>query len=413
MEERLFQRILSHVDKTLPETVKCKMRPVMYELMQNDDSIFDASSYSLKSPHSPTTQPLRTLSFSDFNVRFTEIEESFEALKKRQESLSKLLDQHDADFPSRLKSLENTYGETVLPKINQLEYQWNSYKKDRLNIKQSFDDVHKHMNAVKASIAQNTALIYATNEKISACEELSDQICASIDGLGQYIRRESLEFHGIPDQGSRSRREDTNKIIINFCEHYLGVNINTYDISVSHRQPIAAERKRLGRKYIPPIYCRFVNRQLATQILKKKSLLKNVRNERNEPFFIKENLTLQRRLLREKARENLTSYKYQWVRNGSIFVKRDRYSRPIRIVSEAQLDELISEQNQTPRGVAINHRSSFVNALKLQKANQSNFNFDRVTPFLVNTKVPRLDSFEDFPPLSFASLNSPDGTATR
>ena len=117
--------------------------------------------------------------------------------------------------------------------------------------------------------------------------------------------------------------------------------------------------------------------------------------------------------MREKAREYLTSYKYQWLRNGSIFVKLDRYSRPIRIVSEAQLDELISEQNQTPRGVAINHRSSFVNALKLQKANQSNFNFDRVTPFLVNTKVPRLASFEDFPPLSFASLNIPNGTAAR
>jgi len=81
------------------------------------------------------------------------------------------------------------------------------------------------------------------------------------------------------------------------------------------------------------------------------------------------------------------------------------HSRPIRIESEAQLEKLISEQNNTPLGIPTNHRQSFVNALKLVKANQEYFDFDRVSPFLVNStvRVPELDSHEDFPPLPILS----------
>ena len=134
-------------------------------------------------------------------------------------------------------------------------------------------------------------------------------------------------------------------------------------------------------------------------------MLKNQGNDRNGRYFIKENMTLQRRLLRDKARDELTSYPNQWVRNGSIFVKKDMRSRPIRIESEAQLEKLISEQNNTPLGIPTNHRQSFVKALKLQKTNQEHFDFDRVSPFLLNSavRIPELDSLTDFPPLPILS----------
>ena len=243
-----------------------------------------------------------------------------------------------------------------------------SYRTDRKAIMTSFEEVHRNIAVLKSSIEQNTELIYATNQKVEDCEHLNEQICAAIDNLGQYQRRETLEFHSIPDQGNRYKREDTNEIVINFCNYYLGVQVKRSDISVSHRQPIEADRKKFGDRYMAPIYCRFVNRKLALEILKKRHLLKNVRSKRGDRFFIKETLTLQRRLIRDRAKRTLTSYKFQWVKNGTIFVKKNENSRPIRINSEGALDKLINEQNGNPNGQLTSNRAAFSHAVKLQKS---------------------------------------------
>lgn len=300
----------------------------------------------------------------------------------------------------RLKTLEDSYSKTVQPKLDKIETHIESYQEDHALVVQSFSDMRRDMTSLKASIAQNTALIYATNEKINACEELCDQLCVTMDNLGQYTRRESLEFHGIPIMSDTNQQEDTTEIVIHFCNYYLGIYMTKYDISISHRQPIEADRLKFKEKYIPPIYCRFVNRKLAHNILERRHLLRNARNFRNERFFIKENLTLQKRLLRDRARSELTSYRFQWVKNGSIFVKKDSYSRPIRLNSEACLEKLLHEQNRTPTGVLTCHRESFVNALKKQKSLNNQFNFDRVAPILKNsTDFPVFNYQTDFPPL--------------
>ena len=109
---------------------------------------------------------------------------------------------------------------------------------------------------------------------------------------------------------------------------------------------------------------------------------------------------MQKRLLRDRARSELTSFRFQWVKNGSIFVKKDTYSRPIRLNSEACLEKLLNEQNNTPAGVLTCHRESFVNALKKQKSFNSQFNYNRVAPILKNsTDLPVFDYQTDFPPL--------------
>lgn len=268
----------------------------------------------------------------------------------------------------------------IKPQLTKHEGFFQSYRKDRAEIMKSFEEVSQQMKSLKASIAQNTELIYATNEKLSACEELSDQICAALDGLGQYQRRETLEFHSIPDQSTYHKREDTSEIVMNFCDYYLGIQVKPSDISVSHRQPIEADRKKQGNRYIAPIYCRFVNRKLANHIMNKRHLLKDVRSKRGDRFFVKETLTLQRRLIRDRAQSTLTSYKFKWVKNGSIFVRKNEYARPIRVNSEATLDTLIHEQNGVRNGQVTNHRTAFVNALKLQKNLYEQFSYTRAEP---------------------------------
>ena len=104
----------------------------------------------------------------------------------------------------------------------------------------------------------------------------------------------------IPFQHTKTHKEDTTKIIMEFCDYYLKIKLNRYDISVSHRQIHPNEKKKLGNRYIPSIYCLFVNRHVANEILRRRSMLHNARNYWGERFEIKENITQERRLIKER-----------------------------------------------------------------------------------------------------------------
>ena len=294
LEERLFQRLLMHVDGKICDVVKTHIKPTLQQLVEQEDSVFDVTMLD-----SPTVSRSSIKQTSD-------------------------------GFDDRIKALEDIIEGQIKTQFNKMETFMETYRIDRKDIMTSFEEITQNLAILKSSIEQNTQLIYATNERVNTCEHLSDQICAAIDNLGQYQRRETLEFHSIPDQGTRTRSEDTNEIVMHFCDFYLGLPVKRSDISVSHRQPIEADRKRIGDRYIAPIYCRFVNRKLAMEVLKRKHLLKNVRSKRGDRFFVNETLTLQRRLLRDRAKKSLTTYKFHWVKNGTIFAKKNENTRPIR-----------------------------------------------------------------------------------
>ena len=74
-------------------------------------------------------------------------------------------------------------------------------------------------------------------------------------------------------------------------------------------------------------------------------MLKDARNMFNAKFIIREVLTLHRRLLQEKTESELTSYKYGWVKNGCVYVRKDDSSPVIHVSNEFVLNELIRNQN--------------------------------------------------------------------
>ena len=180
--------------------------------------------------------------------------------------------------------------------------------------------------------------------------------------------------------------------------------MNKYDISVSHRQIHPNEKKKQGSRYIPPIYCLFVNRSVATMILQRKSMLNNVRNNRGDRYEIKENLTYDRRLLKERVDNELTSYQYSWVRNGTIFVKKSSRSRPIAVQSNEFLNKLINEEIAARRIKTADHPSTSTRSLEssqntqpvsdFSSANGSNSNY--MYSSQTSLRNPRSATLNDF-----------------
>ena len=119
------------------------------------------------------------------------------------------------------------------------------------------------------------------DECISSLKWQVEQNYTLIDKLEQYSRREILEFLNIPLKkyyDPRGGPENPFDVIIRFLSHYLGIKISKRDISICHRQTIPSDKKKAGKHYIPPIYCRFLNRSLVQEILLRKHLLKGKRN---------------------------------------------------------------------------------------------------------------------------------------
>ncbi|XP_039287715.1 uncharacterized protein LOC120352090 [Nilaparvata lugens] len=182
------------------------------------------------------------------------------------------------------------------------------------------------------------------NEKLARrVHEMEVQIVE----LQQYSRSNNLEIHGIP----QTPNEDVYGIIEDLSKA-LDFENDVSKIDVAHRVPTN------NKKTIPPILIRFNNRSEKNNWFSRyKQVQKDLRkmqppgqlrttavnrNLQDGPVYINENLSAYYRgLLMEAkhfAKEN--GYRYTWVMNGKIYLRKQEDSRPIRLVSHADLDTL-------------------------------------------------------------------------
>ena len=93
-------------------------------------------------------------------------------------------------------------------------------------------------------------------------DELQD-IQANLDNLEQYSRKNSLEFHGIPDEVNTP----TDQVLCKIAQA-IGVEIQEDDIEISHR---------IGRKRgYKPVLVKFVTHKVKSKIYKACTNLKAV-----------------------------------------------------------------------------------------------------------------------------------------
>ena len=147
----------------------------------------------------------------------------------------------------------------------------------------------------------------------------------------QYSRREILEIHGVPE----SRGEDTNRIALDIF-HSMGLRINRWAISRSHRQRIRGIKPS-------PIYVKLVNHDMKDIIYGRRNVLRKMPRFRN--VFIDENLTAYRRgLFRTVRKEIGTDWRVRTY-DGAILLSRPNSNKEIKVTCYNQFYSILESQN--------------------------------------------------------------------
>ena len=132
--------------------------------------------------------------------------------------------------------------------------------------------------------------------------------------------------------------------IINSLPEMRNNPINSAQIDISH--PLKSERK--DRKNVGVI--RFVHRKTKIRVLEAKRKAGNFDFE-NQAIYINDHLSIFNRGLFAKASDIKRSqgYKYLWVKNGYIFMRKTDRSGLIRVTSYGDLS-VINPVADTPEG---------------------------------------------------------------
>lgn len=178
-------------------------------------------------------------------------------------------------------------------------------------------------------------------ENVNLRKELEESK-ARIDAIEQRSRINNLELSCIPV----TTNEDTDQIVVNALKA-VGVVITAQDISISHRVPTRNPEKP------PNIVVNLVRRKLkfeSTAAYRKFFKSKGRRPVGNdihpalgpEPFYISEHLSpTNKKLLHDtKIEAKRCNYKFVYVNDGKIFVKKQEKAKSIIISQTSDLSQL-------------------------------------------------------------------------
>lgn len=212
-----------------------------------------------------------------------------------------------------------------------------------------FNKAYEHMND---KLEENTKSVMEHKESIDKCLKLVDELVAEnsrltrkvseleskIEDMEQYSRASMVEIHGVPV----SQGEDVVEVVKNVGKG-LDMDITESMIDACHRLG-----RRPGPDSPPPgIIVKFVRRLDKEQLLKKRRVKSNFSTRHmnlpmDQPVYINEALSPARRRLFAEARKAKkdNGYKFLWVRNGRILMRKDEKDEVIQVTCQADLANL-------------------------------------------------------------------------
>lgn len=177
----------------------------------------------------------------------------------------------------------------------------------------------------------STALKNIEGLKVEQEKIKTDVIALSnkLNDLEQFSRNKNLEIHGVPEL----KNENLLKVFENICAH-VNFDVNVDKVDYIHRI------QNRNTEHPKPILIRFTSRLVKENMLGAVRVKQHAEFSKNKkpglwlvgaqkPIFINENLTSDKKRLYKEARQFAKEkrYKFVWVRNGNIFLRKDETSK--------------------------------------------------------------------------------------
>lgn len=271
-----------------------------------------------------------------------------ESSKKAGKNLSQVTNKHDC---------EQDENQCLKEMLTAMDLKFNRYfvenEKSVKNLESKLANMHDNMEKqgqfyddllleVRLLKEENKRLSQSVNnlksEIIDKNREIND-LSKRLNNLEQYGRGVNLEVHGLESKNG-SEPQNLRKEMAKLAEK-LHVSHKEEDIEVIHTLP---QRENTSRP--PVVIVQFTSKRVRNQWLdKKKELITNEDiNAGTGPrnIYLNENLTPYFKALLWKTKQACREkgFRFTWVKNGKIFVRKDQNERLLRIEDDDDLNKI-------------------------------------------------------------------------
>lgn len=230
------------------------------------------------------------------------------------------------DKPLWVEELQNSLKE-VLHKQDDLSSAFEEMKKSMINIQKEVSSLREQNNSLRKE-----------NEKL---KKSVDNFHYRLNTVEQRSLINDIEISGIPEM----KQENVLEIVNHLNNAAGGVKLNNFDIITAFRKPQRSKKSGLPK----PILVKFMNNKKKNEFITTCKKLKKDLNTRiiglrtaPRPIYVNESLTKTTAFLLAKLKElNKGKFKYIWVKNGKILLRRVDKDPVIRLHNLEHLNDLV------------------------------------------------------------------------
>lgn len=266
------------------------------------------------------------------------------SLKKENDSLKEQINALTGDFQNLEANLRRH--ETTTDNGRRILQAWML----RLKIILSSTANHDDLNRFKENAIEDLQLL---KNRMNALADKVENIATAIEQTQRYSYQYNVKITGIPEHNPHESAVETTTLCVRLFQN-LGVEVTLQDIDIAHRVPV-----RNATSASKPIICKFVRRVVKEQIMRvRKDVCKvsatdiGLQMDKSlEEARILDHLTpqVQKLLADAKKYQQQIGFRYCWVKNFIVFLRKTEDSRPISIKTRSDLERLIENENSSSR----------------------------------------------------------------
>lgn len=188
---------------------------------------------------------------------------------------------------------------------------------------------------------------------MNALADKVENIATAIEQTWRYSYQYNVKITGISEHNPHESAVETTTLCVRLFQN-LGVEVTLQDIDIAHRVPV-----RNATSDSKPIICKFVRRVVKEQIMRvRKDVCKvsatdiGLQMDKSlEEARILDHLTpqVQKLLADAKKYQQQIGFRYCWVKNFVVYLRKTEDSRPISIKTRSDLERLFENENSSSR----------------------------------------------------------------